>query len=106
MAAKIIGEIVASIPYPGGTRYVKCGALLELDNNDTSKGPGFLVMLDRYFNPAGIPDSGKGDGSSVALSVYHPKPKEDRSRPSRPDTFKAPPHKGLPAAEFDDDIPF
>lgn len=102
-ANKVIGEIVLPIHYPGGTRYQKVGALVELAANDRQKGPGFMILLDRTFNPAGAPAADRGDGSSVALSVYHPKPKE-----VGPLEVRHPP-ASRPAAGFDDmddDIPF
>ena len=95
-----IADVVVAIPYGDGyrKRYTTVGALIKLERNDESKGPGFIVMLDTTFNPAGAPSR---DGS-VSLSCYHPR------------THAAPPaHKPnvpfRPAASFpdmEDDIPF
>lgn len=71
MSATKYADVVVGIPFPGGTRWVKVGAMLQMENNDETKGPGFVIMLDRYFNPAGVPCKG-GDGASVALSTYWP----------------------------------
>jgi len=101
MAAKRIGEIVLPIPFPGGARYVKVGSLLQHEKNDPAKGPGFSVVLDRHFNPAGAPMTEYGDPTSVFLSVYHPKDKEDLARKPPRDVRRPP---GTPLD--DDDIPF
>ena len=99
MASEYYADVVATIPYGHGQkRFVKVGALLKMENNDASRGPGFVIMMDKHFNPAGVPTIG-GDGSSIALSLYWPKPKEDRPRTDR--NLSIP-----PSGEFDDDIPF
>lgn len=70
MTAKVMADLVIGIPYGDGAKkkWQKVGALLQMDPNDPAKGPGFVVMLDRTFNPAGAPAS--HDGNSVALSAY------------------------------------
>jgi hypothetical protein len=91
-------EVVAAIPYPGGTRYVKVGAMLQMDHNDETKGPGFVIMLDRYFNPAGIPGRDGMDSSSIALSTYWPRLEGEVGKKN--------PSQAPKPAERDDDIPF
>lgn len=99
MATLKIADVVVAIPYGDGSRkrYQTVGSLLRFDNNDESKGPGFVVMLDSTFNPAGAPSR---DGS-VALSCYHPKAKPAvAAEPTRT-------HPPLPRGSYhDDDIPF
>ena len=99
MASTKVADVVASIPYGNGSsrRYITVGALLKLEDNDPNKGPGFLIMLDSTFNPAGAPSR---DGS-VALSCYHPKAKPAvAAEPTRT-------HPPLPRGSYhDDDIPF
>lgn len=75
-----IADLVVTIPYttPEGelkTRYQKVGALIQLENNDISKGPGYVIALDRHFNPAGVPPGEKGDGTSILISAYWPEDK-------------------------------
>ena len=104
MAATKIADLVCTIPFDqgNGQRYVTVGAMLKLENNDPSKGPGFIIMLDKTFNPAGLQD-GRG---SVVLSCYHPS--ENRKTPYKRDPDDKPPRQH-PLAGFnpaDDDIPF
>ena len=96
MAAKKIADVVCALPYgnEGKKKYRTVGALLQLDKNDPTKGPGFVIMLDAIFNPAGAIIQ---DGS-IALSCYHP------SQPGVPEKSRAKPHSGFD--DMDDDIPF
>lgn len=112
-----LADLVVVIPYttPDGevkARYQRVGALIQFENNDASKGPGFAIALDRHFNPAGIPPGEKGDGTSILLSTYWPEDKDgNKVRPPPPPTRKSPfgrsrktPKK--PHDFDDDDIPF
>jgi len=95
-----IADIVAAIPYgdEGKRKYRNVGALLKIGNNDISKGPGFMVVLDAWFNPAGLPID---DGGQVFLSCYHPK---ERTTPSASTPVRQRPFsRTLPD---EDDIPF
>lgn len=102
MTTTKIADIVAAIPYgdEGKRKYRTVGALLKRGDNDASKGPGFMVVLDAWFNPAGLPIN---DGGEVFLSCYHPR---ERVMPP-PETGKA--FRPRPPAAFagdEDDIPF
>lgn len=101
MSTTKIADIVATIPYgDGGKRkYRNVGALLKVGNNDPSKGPGFMVVLDAWFNPAGLPIE---DGGQVFLSCYHPK---ERAMPPEP-VRQRPLSRTIPSDLDDDDIPF
>ena len=101
MATRKIADIVAGIPYgrEGKKRWRTVGALLEHDDNDPSKGPGFTISLDGIFNPAGLP---MREGQ-VMLSCFNPK---------EPAPYVPPPEQPMRQREFppfngdEDDIPF
>jgi len=69
-------------------RYQNVGAVLEGEN-------GKYLLLDRYFNPAGVPNP--DDRANVIVSMFEPKQNGGGSsapaQPSNPDSF-------------DDDVPF
>lgn len=71
-------------------RYQNVGAVIQGDN-----GP--YIVLDRTFNPAGVPN--KENKSSVLLSLFAPKDQQQQPRQA------AQPPRGE-APVFDDDIPF
>lgn len=99
-----IADIVVGIPYgdQGRKRWVKVGALLQHADNDATKGPGFSIVLDATFNPAGAP-SREGQ---IMLSCFHPDDHPSRAG-RQPDTYRAPPVKPQPPLDdLDDDIPF
>ena len=79
-------------------RWLNVGAVMLSD--DGSK----FIMLQRTFNPAGVPDlSGRG-GESVLLSMFEPKDKDSQpqdqvSRGNNTRTAKS-------VEDLDDDIPF
>jgi hypothetical protein len=91
------------------TRWQKVGVELE-----TEQG-GRFILLERWFNPAGIPDDGRG---SVMLSKFDPKEAhgearsgQDDNRPARAsaNATATPPAKSqqVPTVDdFMDDIPF
>lgn len=77
-------------------RWLNVGAVMLSD--DGSK----FIMLQRTFNPAGVPDlSGRG-GESVLLSMFEPKDKDDNGQVSRGNNTR--PVKSM--EDLDDDIPF
>lgn len=106
MSFTIFADVVVGIPYgnEGKKRWQKVGVLLKPGYNDEGKGPGLVVMLDRYFNPAGVPTEDPL-ASSVVLSTYWPGDKTTRKPPS-PDNFKAPRPQQPPLEDLEDDIPF
>lgn len=100
-----IADVVVGIPYgdQGRKRWIKVGALLQHPDNDPTKGPGFTIVLDATFNPAGAP-SREGQ---IMLSCFHPDDHPSRAG-RQPDTYRAPPSKPQPSLDDrdDDDIPF
>jgi hypothetical protein len=114
MSSKIYGDLVVGIPYGDGTkkRWQKIGVVLRHDRNDATRGPGLTILLDRHFNPAGVP-AGDPMESSVGLSVYWPKDQDGVSHPGPAlpfgkGAFPLPEERGQPPAkdDMDDDIPF
>jgi len=81
MAMKRYADVVCPIKQSNGfTRYVRVGTLLQSDNNDEKRGPGFILALDTTFNPAGA----QAKDGSVFLSTYWPKAEEEGPKESRP----------------------
>lgn len=72
-------------------KWQNIGALLESD-----EGSRFL-LIDRWFNPAGLPNP--DNRGNIMVSLF--KPKEKENKPS--ENTASPPS---PADDFDDDIPF
>lgn len=77
-------------------RYQNVGAIIQGDN-----GP--YLLLERWFNPAGIVNP---DGrSNVILSLFVPQDNNNTQQGANsPAQRQAPANK--PSNEFDDDIPF
>ncbi len=102
--ADIFADVVVAIPFgnEGKKRYRKVGVMMQAAHNDEKRGPGFYILLDRDFNPAGVLPVG-GGGNSISLSTYWPK--EFESSPTTPPSVasKHPRHSDL---DLDDDIPF
>lgn len=99
-----IADVVVGIPYgdQGRKRWIKVGALLQHADNDATKGPGFSIVLDATFNPAGAPIR----EGQIMLSCFHPADHPSRAE-RQPDTYRAPPAKPQPPLDdLDDDIPF
>lgn len=69
-------------------RYKNIGSILEMDDG------GKMMLLDRTFNPAGVPY--KEGSDQIAVSLFDPKPREAEEAPQP--SAKRPP--------IDDDIPF
>lgn len=84
-------------------RWQNVGAVMEKNDG------GRFIMLDRTFNPAGVPNPDNGD--RVLLSMFEPKPR-DGAQPRRADHARTQPadrpHQPAPRANGleDDDIPF
>jgi hypothetical protein len=68
-------------------RYQNIGAVLEGEN-------GKYLLLDRYFNPAGVPNP--DDRANVIVSMFEPKQGGGNSAPAQPSNSDS----------FDDDVPF
>lgn len=105
MAGHIYADVVVGVPFgdQGKKRWVKIGAMIQMEKNDASRGPGFVIMLDRYVNLAGFPQTGT-DQASVAASTFWPKEKDGTAAP--PATT---PRGQASRRSFDDpedDIPF
>ena len=95
--SKIYADVVVGIPLPGGKkRWQKVGVMLQMESNDQARGPGFTILMDRTFNPAGVPSM--NNEPSVMISTYWPKEQE----------AKLPTGNRLArsADDLDDDIPF
>ena len=67
-------------------RYLNVGAVIQTDN-------GHALLLDRTFNPAGLPNP--DNRSNVLCSLFEPKPRGE-----------SPPQQSPPNSGLDDDIPF
>lgn len=68
------------------SRWLNVGAVLQTDN-------GHCLLLDRTFNPAGLPDP--ENRGTVMVSLFEPKGRESQQAPPTP-----------PADDLDDDLPF
>lgn len=94
-AAVVVGE------YKKGDetkkRYLNVGSVMEGDNG------GLYLLLDRTFNPAGVPNpDGRGN---VAISFFEPK--QSGGSNSGGGGQQAKPAQGAGSPDnFDDDIPF
>jgi len=69
-------------------RYQNVGSLMKTDDG------GEFVILNRWFNPAGVPNPDSRD--SVLVSCF--KPREQNAPQPAP--------QAAPSADFDDAIPF
>lgn len=73
-------------------RYQNVGALMEGDN-----GP--FLMLAKWFNPAGVPDSRGGE--SLLVSCFAPRDQQQGQYQQRPQQ-----QRQQPQSDIDSDIPF
>lgn len=62
---------------------------------------GSFIMLDRSFNPAGLPNP--DNRSNVLLSLFAPNQNQGQQQQPAPQQQSAPPQQ---PDNFDDDIPF
>lgn len=77
-------------------QWQKVGVELETDSG------GRIILLDRWFNPAGLPDP--ENRGTVMLSLFDPKGDKQSAPTSKP--ASTPAAKAPGADEFKDDIPF
>lgn len=70
-------------------RYKNIGKVLRNDN-------GQFAVLDKTFNPAGVP----GDGDTIFVSMFEPR-QNDQNRQQGND-----PARQAPPRDLDDEIPF
>lgn len=77
-------------------RYTSIGAVFQGEN-----GP--YIVLNRFFNPAGVPF--KEGSDSIIVSCFEPRD-QDGNRPGAPARQSAPAARPAAPAPMDDDIPF
>lgn len=86
------------------SRYQNIGVVLQKDDG------GKFILLDRSFNPAGVPFDGS-KGNTILVSMFEPKdgqqetPRTGKEEPRRQSPY-APDGKANPQPDFVDDIPF
>jgi hypothetical protein len=74
-------------------QYKNIGCIMQNDN-------GHYMILDRTFNPAGLPNP--DDRSSILVSLFEPR--DDSGQKPKPATASAQP--AAPADDYVDDVPF
>jgi hypothetical protein len=89
------------------SRYQNIGVLME-STNDRGESNQFL-MLDRAFNPAGVPF--KPGADKILISMFDPKPRDAQQRQSSQSQTDNRSQNGAPAtvsarSDLDDEIPF
>lgn len=84
-------------------RYVQAGRVMQSDDG------GEYVLINRTFNPAGVPDlTGKG-GDAVLLSKFEPRNNDlgGGAAPTQRQAGATPkPERSPGLADMEDDIPF
>lgn len=75
------------------------GAIIE------GKGNKQYVMLDRTFNPAGVPDLEGRGSDQIVMSMFEPKEYGQKSPAQSAPQAKKPSYQ-RPGLDDDDDIPF
>lgn len=113
MATKVVKELAVAVAQyedrqTGQTknRYENVGVLME-STNDRGEINQFL-MLNRSFNPAGVPF--KPGSDKILISMFDPRPRDgqqagqQRSQTQQGEQAAAAP--GGQAAGYDDEIPF
>lgn len=71
-------------------RYVNCGVIMQGDDGN------IFVLLDRTFNPAGVPDNGK---DTVLISAFDPQGRNQQPQgqmqpnPTPPGFTQVPPNQ-------------
>ena len=83
------------------SRYANVGVMMKGDDGSV------FILLERHFNPAGIPF--KAGADKVVLSLFDPREDNGDSRPARPAAATSAARSAAPAtagAAVDDDIPF
>ena len=86
-------------------RFENVGVVLTGDDGNS------FILLDRWFNPAGVPQSGRGDPAKVALALFEPsEPGQQRTQTQPlapvPGTPVHAPGAAPRGNDLDDDIPF
>ena len=82
-------------------RYANVGVAMKGDDGHV------FILLERHFNPAGIPF--KAGADKVVLSLFDPREDNGDSRPARPAAATSAARSAAPAtagAAADEDIPF
>lgn len=112
MATKVIKELAVAVAQyedrqTGQTknRYENIGVLME-STNDRGEVNQFL-MLNRSFNPAGVPF--KPGSDKILISMFDPRPRDGQGGQQRPQTQQNGQTAGASggqAAGYDDEIPF
>lgn len=75
-------------------RWKTVGALIE------GKGGKQYIMLDRTFNPAGVPDLEERGSDQIVMSMFEPKQYDNQKPQSKPT------RRAKDDDEYGDDIPF
>jgi len=73
-------------------RYMNIGVMMETD-----KGP--YILLNRTFNPAGVP--GNSDRDNIMVSLFEPRDSQGQAPAQQRQASPFPPQRDL-----DDDVPF
>lgn len=96
-----LAVVVGSYQQGGETKFKwkTVGALIE------GKGNKQYIMLDRTFNPAGVPDMEGRGGDQIVMSLFEPKERSSAPAPQR-SAGNSQPRKSHFPEELDDDIPF
>lgn len=81
-------------------RYQNVGAVMQSDQG------GKFIMLERWFNPAGVPNP--DNRSNVLLSMFEPRDNNNAGggQQQAPRQQQAPAARPAPSDDFDDNIPF
>lgn len=85
-------------------RYKNIGVLMESENEDGSKNR--FLLLDRSFNPAGVP--AKPGSDKIMVSLFDPRERDGQSGQSNNQGGQSASHESAPptGGVLDDDIPF
>lgn len=80
-------------------RYVNIGSVMEKDDG------GRFILLDRHFNPAGVPNP--DNRSNIIVSLFEPRDSNGggQQRQAAPQQRQQA-QRSAPPADMDDDIPF
>lgn len=108
MATKVLKELAVAVSTyedrnTGQTknRYRNIGVLMESENERGEKNR--FLMMDRAFNPAGVPF--KPGSDKILISLFDPRDQNDNSG-SQGGGSRNQDHGQQQRPDFDDDIPF
>lgn len=95
---KDIAVVVGTYSFNGEEKYrwKTVGALVE------GKGGKQYIMLDRTFNPAGVPDLEDRGSDQIVMSMFDPKTNDHQNKPQQENRRRREPQ----SFSDDDDIPF